>query len=402
MVSVLSKYFGIQNFELVEDVVQQTFMDAMNAWKIKGIPDNPSAWLYRVAKNKAIDVLRRNRHSENFDFSSDDRILLTSEYTLTPMIESQWDDETIKDDMLRMMFACSHPAISVENQITLILKTLCGLSTKEIARAFLTTEDTISKRLYRTKETFRKENISVEFPKNEDLKLRIQGVLNSIYLLFNEGFNSNKQEERIRIDLVNDAMMLGKMLIENKHTQQPQTFSLMALMCFHASRMDSRIDKNGDIVLLQNQDRTLWDKGLIQEGNHFMNLAANGKEISNYHIEAAIVYEHCSAEKFEETNWKHILELYQWLCKISPSLITELNKIIAILEAEGANSALTILKGLAKKYPTENNLLYHTLLGEVYKRLDKRTKALKYFKIALKLVDSKAEEKLILGKINEL
>ncbi|MEP6597063.1 MAG: sigma-70 family RNA polymerase sigma factor, partial [Ginsengibacter sp.] len=208
MVSVLTRIFGTENLETAEDVVQQTFIDAISVWKLKGVPENPSAWLFRVAKNKAIDIIRRNKHSVQYDFSDNERVLLTSEYTLATTMENLWKEEFIKDDLLRMMFACCHPGISQENQITLILKTLCGFSTAEIAKTFLTSEDTVSKRLYRTKEFFRENKIKLIIPSVDELRSRTNAVLNSIYLLFNEGYNSTHGEQLIRNDLIEEAMML--------------------------------------------------------------------------------------------------------------------------------------------------------------------------------------------------
>src|SRR5687767_3499587 len=276
MVSVLTKIFGTENLETAEDVVQQTFIDAMQVWKLKGIPDNPSAWLFRVAKNKAIDIIRRNKHSVQYDFSDSERALLKSEYTLAVTMDNLWKEELVKDDMLRMMFACCHPEISEENQITIILKTLCGFSTAEIAKAFLTSEDTVSKRLYRTKDFFRENKIKLEIPSEQKLAERTYAVLNSIYLLFNEGYNSTHSDELIRRDLISEAMLLCKLLTENKNTGFPETFALMALMCFHASRSDSRLTAEGEIILLPYQDRSKWNRELITEGNEYMNKAAFG------------------------------------------------------------------------------------------------------------------------------
>jgi RNA polymerase sigma-70 factor (ECF subfamily) len=254
MVSVLTKIFGIENLETAEDVVQDTLLQAMNVWKLKGIPDNPSAWLFRVAKNKAIDIIRRNKHSVQFDLVIM-KILLTSEYTLTATMENFWKEEFIKDDLLRMMFACCHPQISKENQITLMLKTLCGFSTTEIAKAFLTNEDTVSKRLYRTKEFFRQHKIKLAIPSIDEIKKRTDAVLNAIYLLFNEGYNSTNSEELIRKDVIAEAMILCKLLTENDHTQQPEVFALMALMCFHSARSESSTDWKEKLFYLMGQGK---------------------------------------------------------------------------------------------------------------------------------------------------
>ncbi len=402
MVSVLTKIFGTQNLETAEDVVQQTFIDAISIWKLKGVPDNPSAWLFRVAKNKTIDIIRRNKHSVQYDFTDNERVLLTSEYTLATTIDELWNEDALQDDMLRMMFACCNPVISVENQVTLILKTLCGFSTSEIAKAFLTTEETISKRLFRTKELFRQHKIKVEFPSDSELKKRTNAVLNSIYLLFNEGYNSSNSEELIRKDLLTEAMLLCKLLTEHNITQIPETYALMALMCFHSSRIDSRLTHDGDIILLNQQDRSTWNYTLIAEGNEYLNKAAFGNTISTYHLEAAIAFEHCVAAKFEDTNWKRILELYDWLYKLQPSEVTELNRIVVLLKLKGSAAALAALQNLSTKNKLENYYLYHSLLGVVFTSLNDKTSATSHFEKAIKLTNSEKEKRLLLDKIGKL
>lgn len=402
MVSVLTKIFGTENLETAEDVVQQTFIDALSVWKLKGIPDNPSAWLFRVAKNKAIDVIRRNKHSVQYDFNDSERALLTSEYTMMTTMDNLFKEELIKDDLLRMMFACCHPGISQENQITLILKTLCGFSTAEIAKTFLTGEDTISKRLYRTKEFFREHKIPFVIPSVDELKNRTETVVNAIYLLFNEGYNSTNTEELIRKDLIEEAMMLCKLLTENSNTQMPEVYALMALMCFHSARSNSRLTAEGEIILLPYQDRSKWNFDLIALGNDYMNKAAFGEEISSYHIEAAIAYEHCSAKSFKETNWKKILELYEWLCKISSSPIWEMNKAIAIMQVHGAGKALEALENIKDKKKLESFYIYHSLFGIIYSLLNDKVRAKKCLDMAIELTQSPTEKKMLKEKISVL
>jgi predicted RNA polymerase sigma factor len=301
--------------------------------------------------------------------------------------------------LLRMMFACSHPGISKENQITLMLKTLCGFSTTEIAKAFLTTEETISKRLYRTKEFFRQHKIKLVIPSVDEIKNRTDAVLNTIYLLFNEGYNSTSSEDLIRKDVIEEAMMLCRLLTENDHTQQPEVFALMALMCFHASRSDSRLTAEGEIILLPMQDRSTWVSALIEKGNEYMNKAAFGNTVSTYHIEAAIAYEHCAAKSFKETNWKKILEYYEWLCKIAHSPINELNKVVVLMELYGAAIALEELESIKEKKKLESYYLYHSVLGEIYSRLDNLPGAKVHFETAIKLTHSETERKMLSNKI---
>ncbi len=399
MVSVLTKIFGIGNLETAEDVVQQAFIDAIRVWRLKGIPNNPSAWLFSVAKNKAIDIIRKNKFSVQYDFSEDSRILLTSEYTLATTMENLWKEELMKDDLLRMMFACCHPEISEENQITLILKTLCGFSTSEIAKSFLTSEETISKRLLRTKDFFRNKKIKLEIPSVEELKSRTHAVLGAIYLLFNEGYNSSQAEHLIRRDLIEEAKLLCKLLTENQYTQLPEVYALMALMCFHTARSDSRLTTDGEIILLPKQDRSKWNKQLIVEGNDYLNKASFGRAVTAYHVEAAIAFEHCKANTFEDTNWELILDYYQWVCVFYPSPITELNKIVAVMQVHGAEAALEEIAKITNKKKLESYYLYFSILGEIHLRINRKPEAKQYFLKALDLTQSKAERKMLMDTI---
>ena len=294
-----------------------------------------------------------------------------------------------------MMFAFCHSEISEESQITLILKTLCGFSTAEIAKTFLTSEDTVSKRLYRAKEFFRQQKIKLEIPSEHELKNRTDAVLNSIYLLFNEGYNSTHSDKLIRKDLIDEAMLLCHLLIENKNTQLPEAFALMALMCFHSSRSDSRLTTEGEIILLPMQDRSKWNFNLITQGNEYMDKAAFGNSVSTYHLEAAIAFEHCTAESFSKTNWKRILELYEWLCKISSSPITEMNNAVAVLQVHGAKKAFKSLQNISDQKKLETFYLYHSLLGEINSRLNNSMDARRNFETAILLTQSKSEKKML-------
>lgn len=400
MVSVLVKIFGTENFELAEDVVQDALLSALESWKFNGIPDNPRAWLYRTAKNKAIDVIRKQKHSTNFDFSDPEKQLLTSEYTLTNTMELFWQDDAIKDDFLGMMYACCHPDISPENQVTFILKTLCGFSTREIAKAFLTSEDTISKRVYRAKEFFRKENIKPEIPAYNELESRTSAVLDTIYLMFNEGYSSTESGTMIREELIAQAMYLCHSLTENNQTQLPQVYALMALMCFHSARSESRMTPEGELVLLSDQDRSKWNRELVKRGNAYLNDAAFGSIISSYHLEAAIAYEHCIAPSFEQTNWDAILNYYDALVMRSPSPIVFMNRAIAIMEHKGPDIALQEL--LAKDSELNSYHLYFALLGEICIRMDDKDGALENLERAESMARSVHEKRYLSLKIQKL
>jgi RNA polymerase sigma-70 factor (ECF subfamily) len=401
MVAILTRIFGIENLELSEDVVQETFLSAVQSWGLKGLPVNPSAWLMQVAKNKTIDALRKNKFALQVDFNDTERKLLQSEYTLATQMEKLWQENEIKDDLMRMMFACCHPELKPENQITLILKTLCGFSTAEIARAFLTSEDTISKRIYRTKEFFREQKIKPEFPALQQLRQRTEAVLKTIYLIFNEGYNSSHSNELIRKDLLAQAMYLCDLLCNNPHTQSPQAFAAMALMCFHAARINSRISPEGEIILLAQQNRSQWNRQLIDEGNAYMNKAAVGDSLSSYHIEAAIAYEHCTAAEFENTNWQRILAYYDLLVQIHPTAFVALNRMAVVYKLNGAAQTLQQLQRSPFLKEWEKHYIYYSLLGEIYSSTDTK-KAIANFEKALTLTQSEAEKKLLRRKMEGL
>lgn len=401
MVAVLTRVFGTENIGLAEDVVQETFLSAVQTWGLKGLPDNPSGWLMQVAKNKAIDALRRNKFSAQIDFNDPERKLLASEYTLAIQMEKLWEKEEIKDDQLRMMFACCQSGLITEYQISLMLKTLCGFSTAEIAKAFLTSEDTISKRIYRAKEFFRDKKIKPGFPDSSLLKNRTESVLKTIYLIFNEGYNSSHSDELIRKDLLAQAMYLCNLLCNNRQTQIPEVYAAMSLMCFHAARINSRINEEGEIILLAQQDRSKWNRSLVAEGNDFMNKAAFGNSLTTYHIEAAIAYEHCSAPTFEQTNWKQILDYYDMLVEIQPSAIAALNRLTVVYKFKGAAATLPELNNASFLAEWKKHYLYYSLLAEIYSATDKQ-KAIANFEKAISLTQSDAEKKLLRKKMGNL
>ena len=294
MVAVLTRVFGFANMEQAEDIVQDTIIRALETWKFGKVPDNPQAWLYRTAKNKAIDLIRRQKVKHKIE--SEIAPLLKSEYTLVPSMNDMFRENEIKDSQLRMMFACCHPSITIESQLTLMLKTLCGLSTREIGNAFLTTEDTIQKRLYRTKEKIKEEHISLDYPGADVMQARLDTVLKALYLLFNEGYNSSHPEKLIREDLCEEAIRLTILLTENSKTNQPHTNALLALMCYQASRFGARLDDKGFIVLLKDQERMHWNKFLIDRGNEYLVRSADENAVHDYHIEAAIASAHANAK----------------------------------------------------------------------------------------------------------
>ncbi|HTE33545.1 MAG TPA: sigma-70 family RNA polymerase sigma factor [Chryseolinea sp.] len=397
MAAVLTRLLGFQSLDLAEDIVQDTLLKAMSVWKYKGIPENPSAWLYKVAKRKAIDTIRQyHLHEQHHAVISAE---LKSEWTLSPTVNSFFLENEIQDSQLRMMFACCHPAIPYESQISLTLKTLCGLSILEIANTFLTNEEAITKRLYRAREKIREENISLEAPIPATIPGRLDAVLHTLYLLFNEGYNSSHPDTLIRHELCEEAIRLCLLLTNNPITNTPRTKALLALMCFQASREEARIAADGSIKLLKDQDRSLWSTALIEKGKYYLESSAEEEEFSAYHIEAAIAGCHAAAASFDKTNWIRIIDLYSILIQMKPGPIVELNRAIAIgygQSPEEGLMALASINGLADHY------LYHAAMGDFFLELGEMTNARSSYDRALLLTHSNAEKKLLITKLNQI
>ena len=396
MTAVLLRAFGFSNIEQAEDIVQDTMLTALESWKFGKIPPNPQAWLYFTAKNKAIDIIRRQKVKHKIE--NELSVLLNSEYSLALTMQELFKEHEIRDSQLRIIFACCTPSISEEAQLSFILKTLCGLSVKEIANAFLTNEETIQKRLFRTKEKLRTENISLNYPGNEALAGRMEVVLKTLYLLFNEGYNSSHPEKLIREDLCMEAMRLVILLTENEKTDLPQTNALLALMCFQTSRFDSRTDENDYIILLKQQNRSLWNRELIERGNYYLGRSADGEAIHDFHLEAAIASIHANAETYERTDWRAILNLYNRLYERTANPVVALNRCIVIAEAEGCEQAIVALKKLEG---FEKNRHYNSALGEMHFKLGMNEQAHQYFNKAMALANSKAEKELLRKKMSQ-
>lgn len=395
MVAVLSRLLGLQNVETAQDIVQDTLLQAMNTWRFKGIPENPPAWLYTIAKNKAIDFLRRQKKFQ--EITPQYAYLTTSEYSLTPTVQNLFLEHEIQDSQLRMMFAACHPAIPEESQIAFTLKTLCGLSVPEIAKAFLTPDETISKRIYRAKEKIKQEKIELDVPVANELPARIDSVLKSLYLLFNEGYNSSHPEQLIRQDLCEEAMRLCHLLAQHSLTAFPRTKALLSLMCFQSSRLNTRLDDKGNIILLKYQDRSKWYRPLIKKGFDYLDKAAEPPEISTYHFEAAIASLHAAAPSFERTDWKSIYHLYEMLYQYQPNPIVAMNKAIASAYAISKEKALEDLheiKGLSQYH------IYFATIGELYLEMQQLQQAKAYFEKAIALTGSQSEQQLLLHKIS--
>jgi RNA polymerase sigma factor (sigma-70 family) len=396
MVAVLTRLLGLQNMETAQDIVQDTLLQAMSTWTYGKIPSNPPAWLYKVAQNKAIDYLRRKKKFK--EITPQYAYLLQSEYSLAPTVSNLFLENEIQDSELRMIFACCHPAIPEDSQIAFVLKTLCGLSVAEIAKAYLTNEETIAKRIYRAKEKIKSGDIQLEVPQQDELPERLDVVLKSLYLLFNEGYNSSNPDLLIRDDLCAEALRLCYLLSEHPLTNLSITRALMALLCFQSSRLEARLDENGKIILLKFQDRSKWNRELIKRGFHYLDSATNENDVSRYHFEAAIASIHAAALSFEQTDWKSIYHLYEAYYQLEPGPIIALNKAIAsayAISRENALKELMQIKGLEQYY------LYYASAGEMYFDLNKKTEAKSYFEKALGLTSSLTEQQLLQEKISQ-
>ncbi|HTK19953.1 MAG TPA: DUF6596 domain-containing protein [Mucilaginibacter sp.] len=389
--AVLCRSLGIEHISIAEDLVGDTFLLAAETWGLKGIPQNPAAWLYTVAKNKAKDLLKRNtlfsqKISPQIQYTTDDK----------HEIEIDLSAQNIQDSQLQMMFAICYPGIPSEAQIGLSLRILCSFSIDEIADAFLTNKETINKRLYRAKEKLKQDNVQIELPSEKEIDKRIENVLTTLYLLFNEGYYSSNNNAVLRKDLCLEAMRLTHMLTENETTNKPAVNALLALMCFHASRFEARIDSNGELILYEDQDISLWNKELIIQGERYLNKASTGNYLSKYHWEAAIAYWHTTTNN-ETEKWEKILSLYNQLLITVYSPIAALNRTYALSKVYGNKEAIIE----AEKLKLNNNHLYHCLLGELYSDVDLQ-KALEHLQQALKLSRVAADKKVIKNKISKL
>ncbi|MFA6469322.1 MAG: sigma-70 family RNA polymerase sigma factor [Bacteroidota bacterium] len=391
IVSVLCRRFGFEQIEIAEDIASETFLTAAQTWIYHGTPQNPTAWLYTVAKNKAKNYLLRDSVFKTKilpEVMNDISTFHGEEIDLSP--------HNINDSQLQMMFALCHPSIPVESQIGLSLRMLCGFGIEEIADAFLTNKETINKRLFRAKEKLREAKIKIELPEPAEIDKRLETVLTTLYLLFSEGYYSTSQNTTLRKDLCLEAMRLCSMLVENENTNKPQVNALLALMCFHASRFEARMNQNGELILYVDQDTSLWNAELISRGGYYLNRAASGNTLSKYHLEAAIAYWHTQKTDSKE-KWESILQLYNHLLQIHYSPIAALNRTYALAKARGKTEAIIE----AEKLSLTDNHFYFTLLGELYIGIDTAVAA-GNFQRALLLAKTPADTLTIRKKIESL
>jgi RNA polymerase sigma-70 factor (ECF subfamily) len=381
MIATLTRIFGVHNLALAEDVVQDAFCRALEVWKFRGVPENPSAWLMTTAKNRALDVLRRERTARTF--APGLTRLLESEWTLAPTVEEQFQEHSIKDDVLRMMFSCCHPRIKEEAQVALMLHILCAFTVDEIAAAFVISHAAIEKRIGRAKKVLAQSKRLFDVADGNEFSSRVPAVQRALYLLFNEGYHGASPESAVRAELCREAMRLTTMLLEHPLGKTPATYALAALMCLDAARLPARLNSSGNLIALFDQDRSLWDPYLLVEGLQLLDLSASGSDLTAYHVEAAIASVHARSQRVEDTDWNAIVSLYDMLMTIQPSPIVALNRAIAIAQNEGAERGLEEINAITGSERLISYPFYSAAVGELELRRGRRQTAREHFQLAL-------------------
>ncbi len=395
IVAVLARSLGVRRLELIEDVVQSALSRALVAWPRSGAPDDPSGWLYRTAKNLAIDALRRE--------STATRLLSTSGAVSKPSCDTAGDsikfDEEVGDEPLRLLFLCCHPAIPAESRVALALKTVSGFSAREIAKGLLTTTANAEKRIARAKERLRDNSLELIELSNLEVHDRLNSVLSTIYLIFNEGFAASHGPQAIRHDLCEEAIRLARMMANHPLCNAPETFALLALFLFHAARFDSRLDAQGCVVLLPEQDRSQWNWEQVREAMDWMRLSAIGDHLSRYHIETAITWEHCRASDFDSVDWRQVTCLYQMLNDRFSTPMVRLNHAIAMSYSVNVNHGLERLLAIPDEDRRCLRPWWDCAMAQLHRRAENPQQAMSHWKDALALATCDAHKSFILSQI---
>jgi RNA polymerase sigma factor (sigma-70 family) len=395
MVATLTRIFGIEHLNLAEDVVQEALVRALQTWPFYGVPKNPSAWIMRASRNLALDVVRRRKVFQN----KQAEIVRLMDRDVARADEAIFPEDEISDDRLRLMFVCCHPVIPAEAQIALTLKTLCGFGVAEISHAFLTTETAIAKRLTRAKQKISQERIPFEIPAGRELGQRLDSVLHSLYLLFNEGYKASSGENLVRQELCEEAIRLTELLAAHPAGNQPKTHALLALMLFNAARNPTRQDSEGNLLRLQEQDRMRWDKSMIARGMFHLAQSAAGDELSEYHLQAGIAACHCAAKDYESTDWQKILWLYDRLIEFDQSPVVALNRAVAIANIRGPKAGIQAVRGVRNLDKLSSYYLLYAVLGEFEMRSGNLQGAAKQFRKSFELAETKSERAFLLKRL---
>jgi RNA polymerase sigma factor (sigma-70 family) len=391
MVATLTGIFGVEHLSLAEDVVQEALARALQTWPFYGVPKNPAAWIMRASRNLAVDVVRREKVFRN----KEPEIIRLMELADPAPETVGFPDHEIADDRLRMMFVCCHPLVPEEAQVALALKTLCGFSVTEISRAFLTTDAAIAKRLTRAKQKIREARIPFEIPAGEELARRLDGVLQSLYLLFNEGYKASSGEKLVREEICHEAIRLAGLLATHLAGNQPKTHALLALMLLNAARFPARVDDDGNLLRLSEQDRTQWNQPMIARGMFHFAQSAAGDDISEYHLQAGIAACHCAAQDYESTDWAQILKLYDRLIQFDDSPVVALNRAVVLANIHGPKAGLDAVASIQDREKLESYYLLYAVLGEFEAQLNDPLAAAGYFRKSLQLAETKSEQQFL-------
>jgi len=394
--AALVRVLGLHNLDLAEEVTQDTLLRALEVWQL-GVPDDPAGWLIRVARNRAIDVIRRERAFRRF--APDLTRLLESEWMLAPTVDDAFFAHEIRDAQLCVMFCCAHPSLPPPAQVAVMLKTLCGFSVGESAHAFLVPETTIEKRLSRAYAELRTHRNFLDAVTGPHVPERLASVHASLYLLFNEGYHGSHPEHAVREELCGEAMRLCALLAEHPAGDVPRTHALFALFCFHAVRLGTRTDASGALQLLAEQDRSRWDRALIARGEASLSRASTGNELSAYHVEAAIAACHATAASFADTDWRSIVNLYDVLLRIRPSAVVALNRAIAVGYADGPAFGLDAIDALARETSLAAYPFLDAARGDFLRALGRTAEAHASFERAIARARNDAERELLARKL---
>lgn len=384
MVATLVRVLGVRNVDIAEDVVQDALLRALEVWTYHGVPDNPSAWLFLTARHRAVDILRRRKLFEK------------AAVKLSKQLHAPAEEE-LRDDQLRMMFACAHPSVPPEGQVAVILKFLCGFGVSEIAQAFLTSEAAVEKRINRARAAMKRGG-----GKTPPGRKGLGAVHQGLYLLFNEGYHGSHPERSVREELCAEALRLGSLLTEHPATATPASFALMGLMCLHAARLPSRLDDAGSLVLLEDQDRSKWSCPLIEEGIRFLERSAADQEMTPYHLEAGIAGLHAQAPSFAETDWASILRLYTLLYRMQPTPIVALNRAIALGRVEGPDAALAEIAEIRKDGRLKGYVFLEAAAADLHQQAGRPREAGQHYQRALTLARNDRERTVLQAKLAAL
>jgi RNA polymerase sigma-70 factor (ECF subfamily) len=397
MVAMLTRALGFDHLQLAEDAMQEALLKAVRTWGLGGVPRDPSAWLMRVAKNCALDVVRREtnfRRKEN-------ELIAFFEQRPAQRPDAVRFEEEIRDDQLRLIFACCHPDLPRDAQVALTLKSLCGFGEKEIAAAFLTSAAAIAKRLVRARRKIRETPITLEIPAGEKLAARLDAVLQTLYLLFNEGYKASSGDELVRRDLCEEAIRLGEILVQHPVGNRPKTHALLALMLLNAARLAARADAEGNMLLLAEQDRRLWDRAVIARGLEHFRRSAAGNELSEFHLQAGVAWCHCAVPTHEATDWSRILSLYDMLIEINHSPVVAINRAVAISHVHGPEAALAAIAAISPRDPLDGYYLYHAVVAHLQAALGNLETAAAGFRRALSLTALTSEQAFLRRRLAE-